>query len=65
MRTFFILLDLRKPNLRSSLSKLSAQELVIAGALMFVNIFSIFPTKQTPSLFILYDEELGSHIDLI
>ena len=35
VRTFFILLNLRKPNLRSSLSQLSAPELVTAEAQMF------------------------------
>ena len=36
---YFIVLNLRKPNLRSSLSQLSAQELVIAGARMFFSPF--------------------------
>ena len=38
---YFIVLNLRKPNLRSSLSQLSAAELVIAGAQMFFLAFRI------------------------
>ena len=44
---YFIVLNLRKPNLRSSLSQLSAPELVTAGAQMFSYLTAMSSQEQS------------------